>query len=354
MVSDSAGSARPGPGGSAFWWRLTDNLFRRLVWFLIPVVALTGLGVSQALNSVDLYSSTGTISASSNPLLPEQPVSGVNIGFWETPAAATSRIIGERLQTDSFLVEVAERAGLGEAVDAGLLPLGIIRANVGTWASGNSILNVSAQWADPQTSHDLVSAIIVEYEEFLATSLASDAAEAETYYQAQVERLSDERDAANARLQQYVSTLDELGPDEEYSITVTLEIERLSGEVSKIEERISSAQDQVDDAKVKQTQLVTEAARSFTVIDPPNLPAAPESDLIGQVISVAAFALMGLAIAAGALLLTTALDRSVSSPAEVMAIRGITQVATVPNVRLVSGGNRRKARRSYVGRGRAA
>ena len=104
---------------SAFWWRLTDNLFRRLTWFLLPILLLAGLGMYRAATTTDLYRSSGTLSATSNPLLPEQQVSGVSAQFLESPAAANARIINERLRTDSFINGVADRAGLGDAVESG-------------------------------------------------------------------------------------------------------------------------------------------------------------------------------------------------------------------------------------------
>ena len=341
MVSDSAEHARPASSGRAFWWRLSDNFFRHLLWYLLPVLALGALGVSQAANTPQLYRSTGTISASTNPLLPEQPVSGVYVSFWETPAGATSRIIGERIQTNSFLAAVAERAGLADAIESGLLDLGVVRASVWAAANGNSILTVNAQWADPATSRDLVAAVIDEYETFLTEALASDAAQAEAYYTEQRERLVEEEAAARRELRDFSATLEPLSGDDRYPLAVELELDRLSAAVTNLGSKIAAAEDQVDQARVQRSQQAIEAAGSFTVIDEPQVPATPESRFVKRGMTVISFALMGVAVSVGALLLTTALDHSVASPADLTAVKGVTRVVTVPPLQL---GTRRRGR----------
>src|SRR5688572_12866476 len=107
VLSESlAGQSRQDVRASVFWWRLTDNLFRRLVLFLLPVVAMTMLGFLQASKTVPLYHAAGTLSTSTNPLIPDQGLNGVNPQFWESPAAALSRRLNERLGTNNFLSAV--------------------------------------------------------------------------------------------------------------------------------------------------------------------------------------------------------------------------------------------------------
>src|SRR3954454_8442276 len=109
MLSEStAGQSGQSARAHAYWFRLSDNLFRRLGWFLLPVVIMTLFGFMQANKTLELYQSTGTLGASTNPLVPSQQISGVSANFWETPAGMQSRIINEQLRTDSFLTTVAK------------------------------------------------------------------------------------------------------------------------------------------------------------------------------------------------------------------------------------------------------
>ncbi len=335
VLRESAADGAPRrAGGQAFWWRLSDNLFRRLFWFALPVIALTVLGVAQARDTLALYRSTGTLSASTNPLVPQQPISGASAQFYESPGGATSRIINERLQTDRFLRAVADQAGLTSAIESGLIELDIVRESIWASANGDSILSVNAQWADPSVSYNLAAATIDQYETFLTETVASDSNAAEDFYTTQLEALNEEHEAAQAALDTYVRSLPDPEPgSSSYPINVQLEVERLNDKISSMEERIDAAQENVNAAKLARTQQTSEVGRSFDVIDAPRVPSAPESTLMAEAMLIASFLVLGLVIAAAALLVTTMLDQTVASAADLLSITGITTVATVPPAR---------------------
>ena len=55
---DGTDTERKGVSAPAFWWRLTDNAFRRAGWLLLPVLLLSVLGFVQASRTLELYEST--------------------------------------------------------------------------------------------------------------------------------------------------------------------------------------------------------------------------------------------------------------------------------------------------------
>jgi hypothetical protein len=317
-------------GGHAFWWRLLDNLFRRWGLFLIPVVAMGALGVVQAGNTVAQYQTAATLSVAANPLLPEQPVSGAEVGRRESVAGATSRTINERLGTDAFLSEVARQAGLGDAIDSGFLGLPAIRGRVWAGSSGQSLVRVNATWADPQTAHRLVLATIDEYRRFVADTVTTAAASAEEFWSEQLVQLQTDRDATEAELDEYVAGLPTLEGGSDYPATVELELNRLYNQIDSLQIEIGDVQRQVDTAVLTRTQQSASAGQSLSVIDPPVVPNAPESTLVRQAMTIVAFVLMGGVIAIAALFVTTLLDRTISSPVELMALPSVANVVTVP------------------------
>jgi uncharacterized protein involved in exopolysaccharide biosynthesis len=334
MLSESAaGNSRQLAGGHAFWWRMTDNLFRRLVWFVLPIVAMTVLGISQANKTVEVYQASGQLSASTNPLVPDQQVSGMTSQLFESPAGATSRIINERLRTDSFLTKVAAAAGLGASIESGLLDLNVIRSTVWASANGDSILSVNARTSNPQLSYALVTATIAEFQSFVTETAASDSTEAEAFWSQRLESLEAERQQAQAALTEFVDQLPPLAEGEERAVQDELELGRLSDRVSSLDSKVDDATAELDRAQLLRTQQSTEAVRRVTVIDEPRVPGAPESTLMKRVTLVGSFFLLGVVIAAAALLVTTVLDQSVASSADLLAITGIALVATVPPVR---------------------
>lgn len=343
-----AGAARQHTGGRAFWWRLADNLFRRFVLFVLPIAIFGAVGVMQAMNTTALYRSSATLSASTNPLLPQTPVSGVDVQLWETPAAATSRIISERLSTNAFLEAVAEQAGLGEALESGAVTIDIVRASIWSSSGGESILSVNATWADAQTAYQLVEATLTQYAQFLNETVASDAAEAEEFFSGRLEALQVERDDAEGALTDFVDGLPPLAEGDDYPVTVQVQIDRLSGQLESIEAEMRSVEDRVDEAVLTRSQQTTAASNSFSVVDAPEVPGAPESTFMKKAMLVIAFALMGAVVAFAALVLTTALDHGVASVGELLALPGVSQVATVPPVAI----GRRPSRRGRGRRGR--
>ncbi|MCB0965219.1 MAG: hypothetical protein KDB37_00160 [Ilumatobacter sp.] len=328
---------------SAFWWRLTDNLFRRLTWFLLPILLLAGLGMYRAATTTDLYRSSGTLSATSNPLLPEQQVSGVSAQFLESPAAANARIINERLRTDSFINGVADRAGLGDAVESGEVQIDVLRGNVWASANGDSILNVNATWADGQTSFQLAVATIDEYEAYLNDTVVSATREAEEFYNAQLVKREQERDDAIEELEAFVDTLDPVPLGEDQPVGVQIEIDRLADAVTTAEAAVDATEAQIDAAALTQSQQMSEAGRSLTTIDEPQVPSAPETSLVQRASTVIAFALLGTVIALAALITTTVLSTAVASPADLLGIEGVELVATVGDK---SFGRQRRRRRA--------
>jgi hypothetical protein len=340
VLGESVGNADAQSGKRTFWWRLTDNLFRRLGWFVLPIVALTVVGVLQAGKTLDLYIASGTLSASPNPFLPE-PTSGVDVQFWETSASATSRVINERLDTNSFLTRVAETAGLGELLDNGFLELAVVRSSVWADPDGDSILSVHAEWDDPQIAYGLVKATIAEYQDFLSATAASDFTEAETFWTAELKNRQQVLASAEVDLATFLETLPDESPDQ-LPATLQLAWDRVVAKVEAAQEAVDAAQAEIDNARLQQTQQISQAGRSLSVVDEPTVPDSPESTLMSRVMTVASWVMLGVVIAAAALVVTTVLDHTVSTPADLLAIEGISLVATVPFVQVMN--NRATAR----------
>lgn len=334
---------------AAFWWRLTDNVFRRWFLFLLPVVVFAGLGVFQSTKTLEVYRSSGRLSVTSNPLVPDAVVSGAPAQFWETPGDVTSRTLNEQLRTDSFIEEIAERSGLTEAVTTGLLELEIIRANVWTSVNGGTLVSVNATWADPATSLALVEATIAGYQDYIAQAVASESREAVDFYTEQLVDLEADVTAADTALREFVATLPDLESGETLPFLQQTELDRLSTDLKTAEDKVTATEDEIDRAKLNVRTAQSDAGRSLTVVDAPTLPSAPESTIIDRIVTIISYTVLGLAVAVAALLVSTVLDQSVVSHRDLATISGVAFVATVPLVRTMrsqAGGGKTSGRRS--------
>jgi hypothetical protein len=350
------GEAAAGASGSdgrrhAFWWRLTDNLFRRLGWFIIPVVVMTLVGFQQSRQTLNLFQTSATLSASTNPLLPEpQTVGGTSAQWWETPSDVTARIVNEQLRTDHFLTSVAESAGLGNALDSGLIDLGVVRANVGASKKGDVLFSISARWADPETALKLVEATITEYERYLVDTISTDSTAAEQYFQEQLTRVEGTRDAAEKELTDLIAGLPEADDEQTLPIPTQLEVDRLTSKIETAEGAVTATQAQLDNARIAREEKANFASRSFRVVDEPKLPGAPASTMSKSLMTVAAFFMFGVVISAAALLVTTVLDHTVASSADLLVLQGVPLVATVPQLSMSIAGQRSGRRLHWPGR----
>lgn len=311
--------------------RLTDNLFRRPI-LLLPILLLGGLGIAQAQRSTPSYLSQGVLSAASNPLVSDPEIRGTSLQAFESPAAGTSRIVNEQLRTAAFITSIIERAGLGEAFDVGLITLDTVRENVRTQPDGNSLLVVSAEWADPATAFQLVNATIDSYFEYLTETVASDSSEAEQYFTDLRNEAQADLDSAQRELSVVIDGLPAIADGEDRPIEVEIEVNALTDRVRRAEEQLASAQSNIDAARLAVLQSQSEAGRSLLMIDAPTQPTLPQSTLRDNIKTIGLFVVGGIILSALALVVTTMLDRSVSTPADVASIKGLNLIAVVPPI----------------------
>ncbi len=315
----------------AFWQRLADNAFRRQILFLIPVLLMGFVGLFIVSQAQPEFRSTAIVSASANPLFPDQQIRGTTLDYFETPAAGTARILNEQLLTDTFTIDVAERAGLSDAIDTGLVPLGVIRQHIWAARDGNTLLSVNATWGDPQTAFNLASATVDAYLQYLSDTVATDSSTAEDFYRDQHAAAVIVAEDARGELDRYIDQIPD-NSDQSSQLRVQFLVERYSDEVVKADAKVDAAQEGIDAARLAAQQSRIEAGRSVTLIDTPKVPVASESSMIKTATTVATFVILGIFISIAAILVTTVLDNSVSNPADLRAIAGVSYVGTVPRL----------------------
>jgi hypothetical protein len=325
--------------------RLADNFFRRWFWFVLPVLLLGGYGLTTALDAESEYRTSGTLSASANPLFEQPEIRGTEIGTFESAAEGAARLIDEQLGTDAFVDEVAERSGLAEAIEAGVVSRQEIRSSVWTTVVGQNFFRVWAAWDDPSVALELVNATIDSYLDELAEVAAADSLEAVTFWErAETEALTSV-DTAEADLLEFLSAT---RPDEteQRSVDEELTLLRLNSAVDQTRQELNDAREQIERALLAVEQAESDAGRPLRVVDEPQIPEFPESIRRGQVITFATYLLLGLMIGAGALVLSTVLDRSIRSASQLGVVAGVEPVSSAEYVKRLDGSRRRNRRKA--------
>lgn len=316
--------------------RLVDNFFQRWLWMVAIVVPFGLIGLLSSQNIVDEYVSDGKLSASANPLVDQVEVRGTTINVFESPAAGTARLFNEQLRTDSFVDDIARRAGLADQIEQGLIGRQAIRERVAASASGDNLLTVSARWTDSATAFLLVDSTIAGYLDNVVNVVAQDSDDAvrflDTVRASAVQRVGD----AETALSNYLTQLGPRTNAQGYTAAEELTIDRLNGAINRALDDVNDADRDIDGARVNVEQARSDAFRLVRVVDPPDVPAAPEPNRLRRVIAVLMFTLVGVVVAFAALTMATALDRTIRSSVQLGVAAGTDVTVALPRVRIPS------------------
>ena len=257
--------------GGDFTERLVEAFFRRWFLYLVPVVLLAAVGVRSASGLEGEFESSARLSATSNPYVYQPDIRGTQIEYYESAASGTARLVNEQLQTDAFIDDIAERAGLGDAVDSGTRHPWrhqVSECMRVTQAGATSVF--AAFWDDPTTALMLVEATISGYREYLDDLAAADSSEAIEFWSKQKQDAVADVNLAEAELTNYVEQLPPLQAGEERPTEQVLEIQRLNSAIDRALDAEREAQAAIDEAEFAAAQALSNSARELLLIDPPS------------------------------------------------------------------------------------
>ncbi|MGH9134920.1 MAG: hypothetical protein ACRDZZ_13355, partial [Ilumatobacteraceae bacterium] len=301
--------------------RLLETFFSKWWLYILPVVALTGLGIYTAGSKADTYRSTAILKADVEPLITDlQGFTPIDSEYWESSAEAMSRQINEELHTDAFLQEVATAAGIpADSTEVTLLD---VREAVSASAGGRSLLAVRASTVDPVLAQALVQSTIDTFIQSVIDDQISTATTTLEYLKDQQVRVQADYDAAADARNKYLAA-NPPPVEGDRPIEVGLEISRLSTVVDRVDARLAATGDNILAAELLIEQATSDAAQTLSVVDPPTVPIAPEAGLRAVVMTVATFAVLGMLLMLGAVVAASLLDRSLRFAEEVRASLGV-------------------------------
>ena len=301
--------------------------------YLLPVILLTALGVLSVSRGDADYKSTGVLNVSTGSLLGElSNVRGSQSFSYETPAASEARQINELMRTDVFVQIVAEEADLGDSLAAGALTLDDIRATTVALADGDTLLAVSSTAPSAQGAYRLVTATIDSYVQWQLEASISDSAAAEKFYTDLLGSQDKRVDVAQKAFNDYLISHEAPVPPRERPVEETIELRRLDDALTRAQDQYDTWQTGAEQARLETQRAKSESDQRLRVVDPPQIPAAPEPALKKNVITITIFFILGLMVAAACLVLSTLADRKVRSQDDLESIPGLEVVGVIPRV----------------------
>jgi hypothetical protein len=327
----TARADRSKASGKRFWFGVVDSFFRRWPLYLLPLLLLVGLGVLQARTVTAQYRSVGTLNVATNPLLSSTPLGGTGAYGFETPSTATTRMINEQLRTDVFVRSVAEGAGLTAALEQHLVTINDVRARVGASSAGDRLLTVSASWSDARTATQLVNSVIKAYTDHVLAVETGQSSDAEKYWTDLANGYKQDIAGAQKKVEDYVvaNPAPKIGdrPTEQ-----SLALSYLSNAVTQAQSQLQNAESKIEDAKLNTQQATSQTTEGLQVVDPAEVPTAPQAIHRAQALAVAVYLFLGLFLVVLMLFVSTLLDRAVRSADDIDVATGLAVVATVPSI----------------------
>ena len=332
-------TSRPGGGskgaGTRFWFRAAEVFFRRWPLYLLPIVLLCGIGFMQAKKTAVNYQSVGTLNVTSNPFVSTPSSATPAFNAYETPASSMSRRINELLSTDSFMTAVATDAGLQGAIDANFLTLADLRKSVFATPGGDTVLRVVTTWGDANTAFQMADATIKGYLAYVVNEVTTEANDAVDFYQELTDEAAADVDTAQENLDKFVASLGVLPEGAELNPGQQIQLDGFRDKLTRAQAQLDAGQAAISAAKLDVQKAESQAGQVLRVIDSPEVPKEAVSTGKQKLVTLAMFAILGLVVAAAAIILTTLLDAAVRSAADVVPT-GLVVVATVPVVRVLT------------------
>lgn len=312
--------------------RLLDTLFRRWWLYIVPVLLLAGVGFMSVKGSKEVYRSGGTISVRQGaPLITTLDGRATDPGFgYETPAGATAGDINSLVGTDNFAQEIATTAGLTLSFGPDGITLAEIQRSVSSFASGKTLVRVTASHEDPQIAQRLAQAAMETYTDWVVAGAVLDTQIAVDTLNARLEPYNATLDAAEADLAAYVVANPAPFGEANRDPAQQAEIARLNSEILRAGQRVFDTENNLRSAEIAREQAENDVVQKLRELDAAKLPLGPESNAKQTIITFGLFLFIGLLLALGGVILGTVADHSIRFPSDVRDRLGLRVLAVVP------------------------
>jgi uncharacterized protein involved in exopolysaccharide biosynthesis len=247
-----------------------------------------------------------------------------NLPFNTSAAQTQSSQLTELLHTRSFMIDVVQRTSLapllstkaGEGRVADMLDKGVTVTAV---PNGTHLLAIRARFTTPQVAYQVAQAIVDAYTDRNANLLVDQSTSAIGFFQSQLDNTQDASAKASRDLSQYALAMGYASSGDGTPLSSDVQsVSAFDPEFADLQAKAHFAQQQVDQARValQNAQQSSAAAAQgadvgFQVIDPPQMPTAPVTQLKNVIVFIVAALIIGLGLSTIVLVFLVATDRSI-------------------------------------------
>jgi capsular polysaccharide biosynthesis protein len=313
--------------------RLLESYFRHRWLYVLPIVIVVVAGGVYVLSMPPEYSASGQIYVSQENLLANLTSTSSSGSWWSSAAQVTVTEIDELIGTQAFVRTVIQKTDLEPRMSLG--PESIdetithVRDILSTRAVGDKLVEISATGDDPNIVYQVVISTMDAYVQWKINSGYQESIAARTFFDNLIAPYQSDVDKTRSDLVSFLTAhpnpvRGDRPPAEQ------MELDRLQQSVQKAEDRLSSARNNEESARLSQVQSESVTKQTYMVIDQPQMPQvaalSSKTILTNMVIFLAVGVfLMVVGVAGGALL-----DRSLRFPIDVRHGLSLPVLAMVP------------------------
>jgi hypothetical protein len=279
------------------------------------------------------YWATGRLYVSQGNLLADLTSSNTGGSWWVSAAQSTVSELNELIGTQAFVRTVIQKTDLEKKMSGG--PTAVddtivyVRKILSIQAVGDKLVDISATGDDPAIVYQVVLSTMDAYVQWKINNGYQESIAARTFFDNLIKPYQDDVDLARSDFAAFLTehpapVRGDRPPAEQ------LEIDRLQTAVQRTEDRLNSALDNVESARLAQAKSESVTKQTYMVIDQPQIPQEAKLSTKTIATSMVIFLVVGIflsvvGIAGGALI-----DRSLRFPIDVRHGLSLPVLAMVP------------------------
>ncbi len=313
--------------------RLLESYFRHRWLNLLPLVLMVALAGVYLFITPPKYRAAGALYVQRQSLL--TTLTSENQPFtWATPAQTTVNELRELTQTDAFvraaLQQTALESRLAEGPRAIEEAIRDFREAVLFIPLGDNLVQFSATAASPETAQQLAQATVDTYLQWKLNADNRESIVAQEFFTQQLVPYERELQQARDEMGSYLRT----NPDPlrgERPTEEQIQIRLLQSNIDQAAERLSSAMEKHEAARLAQAKAESDVRQNYTVVDAPGLPSRPATSLTDRAKTAAPFLAVGLILTLAGIIGGAVLDRSVRFAIDVRHGFDLPVLASLPD-----------------------
>jgi uncharacterized protein involved in exopolysaccharide biosynthesis len=313
--------------------RLLESYFRHRWLYVLPVVIAVAAGVAYVMNKPPEYNASGRLYVSQQNLLADLTSSSQSGSWWISAAQSTVTELNELIGTQAFIRTVIQKTDLENGMSAG--PQAIdetityARKILTVQTVGDKLVDISATSDDPNVAYQIVLSTMDAYVQWKINNGYQESIAARSFFDDLIKPYQNEVDKARSDLGTYLTAhpapvRGDRPPVEQ------LEVDRLQAAVKRAEDRLNTARDNEESARLSQAKSESVTKQTYMVIDQPQMPQDAKISTKTIATNIAIFLVVGIFLSAAGIAGGALIDRSLRFPIDVRHGLSLPVLAMVP------------------------